>query len=49
MKEMVFLMHRPSNAEIERFLERSHKLPLSYYPIGIVRDPRRLSIDSSTG
>src|SRR5437879_12786258 len=34
---MMFLMRRPSNAEIERFLDRSHNLPLSYGPTGIVR------------
>jgi len=33
----VFLVRRPSNAEIERFLDRSHNLPLSYGPTGIVR------------
>ena len=33
----MFLMRRPSNAEIERFLDRSHNLPLSYGPTGIVR------------
>jgi uncharacterized protein (UPF0548 family) len=35
----MFLMRRPSNAEIERFLDRSHDLPLSYGPTGIVRQP----------
>jgi uncharacterized protein (UPF0548 family) len=34
---MMFLMRRPSNAEIDRFLDRSHTLPLSYGPTGIVR------------
>jgi uncharacterized protein (UPF0548 family) len=33
----VFLLRRPSRREIERFLERSHGLPLSYGPAGIVR------------
>jgi uncharacterized protein (UPF0548 family) len=33
----VFLMRRPSMREIERFLDRSHRLPLSYGPTGIVR------------
>lgn len=32
----MFLLRRPSKAEIERFLDRSHGLPLSYGPIGIV-------------
>jgi uncharacterized protein (UPF0548 family) len=34
----VFLLRRPSKAEIERFLDRSHGLPLSYRPPGIVND-----------
>jgi uncharacterized protein (UPF0548 family) len=34
---IVFLKRRPSNAEIEQFLDRSHDLPLSYSPTGIVR------------
>jgi uncharacterized protein (UPF0548 family) len=33
----VFLMRRPSTAEIEQFLHRSRNLPLSYGPTGIVR------------
>jgi len=37
----VFLMRRPSKAEIERFLDRSHSLPLSYGPTGIVRHRSR--------
>jgi uncharacterized protein (UPF0548 family) len=35
----VFLIRRPSNAEIEQFIDRSHDLPLSYGPIGMVRHP----------
>jgi uncharacterized protein (UPF0548 family) len=35
----VFLLRRPSRREIERFLDRSHDLPLSYGPTGIVRHP----------
>jgi uncharacterized protein (UPF0548 family) len=33
----VFLLRRPSRREIERFIDRSHGLPLSYGPTGIVR------------
>ena len=33
-------MRRPSTAEIDRFLDRSRGLPLSYGPIGIVRHER---------
>ena len=35
----VFLLKRPTRREIERFLDRSHGLPLSYGPTGIVRHP----------
>ena len=35
----MFLMRRPSAAVIDRFLDRSRQLPLSYGPTGIVRDP----------
>ena len=35
--EAVFLLRRPTRREIERFIDRSHGLPLSYGPIGIVR------------
>jgi uncharacterized protein (UPF0548 family) len=34
----VFLVKRPTRREIERFLERSHSLPLSYGLTGIVND-----------
>jgi uncharacterized protein (UPF0548 family) len=37
----MFLMRRPSAAVIGRFLERSEGLPLSYGPIGLVRDTPR--------
>ena len=33
----MFLLRRPTTREIERFLDRSHGLPLSYGPTGIVR------------
>jgi uncharacterized protein (UPF0548 family) len=33
----VFLAHRPSPAEIERFLDASRALPLSYAPVGLAR------------
>jgi uncharacterized protein (UPF0548 family) len=41
----MFLTRRPLTTEIERFLDRSRSLPLSYGPIGIVRrtpDVRRV-------
>ena len=33
----MFLLQRPTPREIERFIDRSHGLPLSYGPTGIVR------------
>lgn len=33
----MFLLRRPTAREIERFIDRSHGLPLSYGPTGIVR------------
>ena len=33
----MFLTHRPSQSEIEEFLDQSHSLPLSYGPVGIAR------------
>ena len=35
----MFLARRPSITDIERALERSRRLPLSYGPIGLVNDP----------
>jgi uncharacterized protein (UPF0548 family) len=35
----VFLLKRPTGCQIERFLDRSRGLPLSYGPTGIVRHP----------
>jgi uncharacterized protein (UPF0548 family) len=35
----MFLMHRPSAATIDRFLDQSRESPLSYAPIGIVKEP----------
>lgn len=46
----MFLAQRPSPAIIERFLRDSQSLPLSYGPIGIVREPsagRRLDEETS--
>jgi uncharacterized protein (UPF0548 family) len=35
----MFLIRRPSPAEINRFLEQSHELPLSYSPVGLAAKP----------
>ena len=35
----MFLMRRPSAVEIERFTDRSEKLPLSYGPAGLIWRP----------
>ena len=34
----MFMMRRPSSAAIDRFLENSRELPLSYTPIGLVKE-----------
>jgi uncharacterized protein (UPF0548 family) len=36
----VFLLHRPSAADVERFIAASRDLPLSYEPIGLAREGR---------
>jgi len=36
----MFLFHRPSIKEVERFLAESSELPLSYSPVGLTREPR---------
>src|SRR5687767_15392875 len=33
----MFLVHRPSQQAIDRFLDYSRELPLSYGPVGIVK------------
>ncbi len=35
----MFLLHRPSTREIERFVAASCDLPLSYEPVGLAREP----------
>jgi uncharacterized protein (UPF0548 family) len=35
----MFLIRRPSPAQIDRFLAESRGLPLSYVPVGLVRQP----------
>src|SRR4026208_1735416 len=37
----MFFARRPSIRDIERFLVESHQLPLSYHPVGIVRQAPR--------
>lgn len=39
----MFFLQRPTTTAIERFLDRSRTLPLSYQPTGIVRGPSFLS------
>jgi uncharacterized protein (UPF0548 family) len=42
----MFLTHRPSQHEIEEFLDQSHGLPLSYGPVGIARQsPKGFNAD----
>lgn len=35
----MFLLQRPSKATIDRFLDRSRELPMSYVPTGILNEP----------
>src|ERR1041384_189106 len=34
----MFLTHRPTPSEIEKFLSQSHSLPLSYHPVGMAKE-----------
>jgi uncharacterized protein (UPF0548 family) len=34
----MFLTHRPTSSEIEKFLDQSRELPLSYQPVGIAKE-----------
>jgi uncharacterized protein (UPF0548 family) len=43
----MFFVHRPSTDAIDRFLRDSQALPLSYGPIGIVREPIGLAGEKS--
>lgn len=36
----MFLLRRPTPREIEEFLASARRLPLSYSPVGLVREPR---------
>ena len=45
----MFLTHRPSQRELERFVDQSRDLPLSYGPIGIAKQsPPGFSIDEAS-
>jgi len=45
----MFLVRRPSRRDIDRFLEESRSLPLSYDPVGIAtRNPAGFTIDEHT-
>ena len=35
----MFLTHRPTTSEIEKFVRQSSSLPLSYHPIGLAQNP----------
>jgi uncharacterized protein (UPF0548 family) len=42
----VFLTHRPTKAEIEKFIDESSNLPLSYSPVGISKQsPAAFNVD----
>ena len=38
----MFVLRRPSTADIQRFVVRSRSLPVSYSPTGIVRHPSKV-------
>ena len=45
----MFLIRRPSQLEIEQFIDRSRELPLSYDTIGVAREnPGGFNIDEAT-
>ena len=45
----MFLTHRPSQRELEEFVDRCRRLPLSYDPIGIAREsPPGFSVDEAS-
>jgi uncharacterized protein (UPF0548 family) len=45
----MFLTHRPSQIDLEEFLEASRRLPLSYDPIGIAKEsPAGFSVDEES-
>jgi len=42
----VFLTHRPTKSEIEKFIDESSNLPLSYSPVGISKEsPAAFNVD----
>ena len=42
----MFLTHRPTKSEIEKFIDESSNLPLSYSPVGISREsPATFNVD----
>jgi uncharacterized protein (UPF0548 family) len=46
----MFLARRPSQHELEEFINRSRDLPLSYNPIGIAKEsPRGFKVDEASG
>ncbi|SRR6266498_804614 len=45
----MFLTHRPSQRELEKFVDQSRDLPLSYDPIGIAKQsPAGFSVDEAS-
>jgi uncharacterized protein (UPF0548 family) len=46
----MFLFRRPTNFEIEKFIDQSRDLPLSYGPVGIAKDsPGGFKLDCAAG
>lgn len=45
----MFLTHRPTSSQIQRFLSQSRELPLSYRPVGIAKQtPASFRLDTAT-
>ena len=45
----MFLTHRPTNSEIEQFIDESTNLPLSYQPIGLAKkSPPAFNVDMAS-
>jgi len=45
----VFLTHRPTKSEIEKFIDESSNLPLSYHPVGLAKEsPPGFNVDAAS-
>ena len=45
----MFLTHRPTKSEIEKFIDESSNLPLSYHPVGLAKEsPPGFNVDAAS-